>query len=109
LKTDDSADPLTLEHAMATILAIDLGKFNSVFCWYDSLTKIARYSTMPTKPEEIRKSWGTNSGRSTRLPRLPHRHRPKLTQSNMDEIFDNPTRFNCLKKLSGRFEDGVCA
>jgi hypothetical protein len=25
---------------MATILAIDLGKINSVFCWYDSLTKI---------------------------------------------------------------------
>jgi hypothetical protein len=34
-------EPLTLEHAMATILAIDLGMCNSVFCWYDSLTKMA--------------------------------------------------------------------
>ena len=39
---------------MSVILAIDLGKFKSVFCWYDPGTKQARFATVPTKPDEMR-------------------------------------------------------
>jgi transposase len=36
-----------------TILAIDLGKFNSVLCWYDPDTRAATFRTVPTTPEEL--------------------------------------------------------
>jgi transposase len=36
------------------ILAIDLGKFNSVFCWYDPIPKATSFRTVPTDPEKIR-------------------------------------------------------
>ena len=37
------------------ILAIDLGKFNSVFCWYDPATRQAIYATVKSDPEEFRR------------------------------------------------------
>lgn len=36
------------------ILAIDLGGYNSVACWYDPCTRIADFRTLRTTPEEIR-------------------------------------------------------
>jgi hypothetical protein len=37
------------EHAMSTtILAIDLGKFNSVLCWYEPATRAALFRTVRT-------------------------------------------------------------
>lgn len=36
------------------ILAIDLGKFNSVFCWYDPVTRAATYLTVPSRPAAFR-------------------------------------------------------
>jgi transposase len=38
----------------ATILAIDLGKFNSVFCWYDTASKATTFRTVPTNPDDFR-------------------------------------------------------
>lgn len=35
------------------ILARDLGRFNSVRCWYDPATRIAEFRTVPTTPEHI--------------------------------------------------------
>jgi transposase len=37
----------------STILAIDLGKFNSVFCWYDPDTRGERFRTTPTTPDDL--------------------------------------------------------
>ena len=39
----------------STILAIDLGKFNSVLCWYDPDTRAERYRTTPTAPGDLRR------------------------------------------------------
>ena len=39
---------------MSTILAIDLGKYNSIPCWYDSITHEAVYRTVATTPELLR-------------------------------------------------------
>src|SRR5262245_54340942 len=39
----------------ATILAIDLGKFNSVFCWYEPDARTAVFRTAPTTPEDLRR------------------------------------------------------
>ncbi len=38
------------------ILAIDLGKFNSVFCWFDPATKATAFRTVPTNPDAIREA-----------------------------------------------------
>jgi transposase len=38
-----------------TILAIDLGKYNSVLCWYDSDTRDERYRTVATTPNQLRR------------------------------------------------------
>ena len=40
---------------MTTILRLDLGKFKSVACLYDPNTLEARYSTIPTDPDTIRR------------------------------------------------------
>lgn len=37
-----------------TILAIDLGKYNSVFCWFEPDTKAATFRTTPTTPDNLR-------------------------------------------------------
>jgi transposase len=37
------------------ILAIDLGKYNSVFCWYEADTRSALFRTAGTTPEELRR------------------------------------------------------
>src|SRR5262245_55756042 len=43
------------EHAMSTtILAVDLGKFNSVLCWYEPATRTAAFRTVRTAHEELR-------------------------------------------------------
>ena len=39
-----------------TILAIDLGKFNSVLCRYELATKATTFRTVPTTPEELREA-----------------------------------------------------
>lgn len=39
---------------MSTILAIDLGKYNSIFCWYQSATHEAVYRSAATTPESLR-------------------------------------------------------
>ena len=36
----------------STILAIDLGKFNSVFRWYDPDARTERFRTAPTTPDD---------------------------------------------------------
>src|SRR5207247_10362095 len=42
-------------HAMSTtILAVDLGKFNSVLCWYDPSTRAAAFRTVRTAAEDLR-------------------------------------------------------
>ncbi len=40
---------------MSTIIGIDLGKFKSVACSYDTETTEAAYSTIPTDPDALRK------------------------------------------------------
>ena len=37
-----------------TILAVDLGKFNSVLCWYEPDTRSAQFRTAKTTPEDLR-------------------------------------------------------
>src|SRR5262245_14832382 len=37
------------------ILAIDLGKYNSVLCWYDPATRAASFRTVLTAPGELRR------------------------------------------------------
>ena len=41
---------------MSTILAIDLGKFNSVFCWFDPNSKATEFRTVPTCDSQFRES-----------------------------------------------------
>ena len=38
-----------------TILAIDLGKFDSVFCRYDPDARGERFRTAPTTPDDLRR------------------------------------------------------
>src|SRR5262245_16397803 len=40
-----------------TILAIDLGKFNSVLCWYQPDTRDERYRTVTTTPDQLRREF----------------------------------------------------
>src|SRR5438309_756987 len=40
---------------MATILGLDLGKFKSLACLYDSDTTAARFTTIHTDPDDLRK------------------------------------------------------
>ncbi len=42
--------------ATPLILAIDLGKFNSVFCWFDPATKATTFRTVPSNPDAIREA-----------------------------------------------------
>ena len=39
----------------STILAIDLGKFNSVLCWFDPDARAERFRTTPTTPDDLRR------------------------------------------------------
>jgi transposase len=39
----------------STILAIDLGKFNSVFCWYDPDARAETFRTAATNPDDLRR------------------------------------------------------
>src|SRR5437588_636927 len=39
----------------STILAIDLGKFNSVLCWFDPGARAERFRTAPTTPDDLRR------------------------------------------------------
>ena len=48
--------------ATPLILAIDLGKFNSVFCWFDPATKATTFRTVPSNPEAIREDLLRESG-----------------------------------------------
>ena len=43
-----------------TILAIDLGKFNSVLCWYEPISRSTTFRTVKTTPEELRKELTRN-------------------------------------------------
>ena len=36
------------------ILALDLGRYNSVACWYDPVTRVAEFRTIQTTPEQVR-------------------------------------------------------
>src|SRR3954467_5515931 len=38
------------------ILAVDLGRFNSVLCWYEPASKAAAFRTTPTTPAEFRRA-----------------------------------------------------
>jgi hypothetical protein len=38
------------------ILAVDLGKFNSVFCWYEVSTKATAFRTVATNDAEFRRN-----------------------------------------------------
>jgi hypothetical protein len=38
---------------MSTILAVDLGKYNSVACWYEPDTRSAAYRTVATTPDDL--------------------------------------------------------
>ncbi|HWE36426.1 MAG TPA: IS110 family transposase [Isosphaeraceae bacterium] len=40
---------------MSTILGLDLGKFKSLACLYDTDTTVARFTTIPTDPADLRK------------------------------------------------------
>ena len=51
--------------ATPLILAIDLGKFNSVFCWFDPATKATTFRTVPSNPEAIRDALLRQSGVTT--------------------------------------------
>ena len=39
---------------MSLILAVDLGKFNSVFCWYDAKSGEVAFRTAKTTPTVMR-------------------------------------------------------
>jgi hypothetical protein len=41
--------------AAGTILALDLGKYKSLACAYDPATTLARFDTLASSPEELRK------------------------------------------------------
>lgn len=36
-----------------TIFALDLGRFNSVLCWYDPVTLVAEYRTIRSAPDDV--------------------------------------------------------
>src|SRR4051812_34541279 len=38
-----------------TILAIDLGKFNSVLCWYEPDSRTSSFRTVTTTPDDLRR------------------------------------------------------
>lgn len=40
---------------ITTILAIDLGKYNSVVCWYEPDTQSAAFPTVKTTPDDLKK------------------------------------------------------
>jgi transposase len=40
---------------MSTILAIDLGKYNSVLCWYEAATSAAVFRPAATTPDDLRR------------------------------------------------------
>src|SRR4051812_25783748 len=44
----------TVTIATPAILAVDLGKFNSVCCWFDLATKAATFRTVPSTPDALR-------------------------------------------------------
>ena len=56
------------------ILAIDLGKFNSVFCWFDPATKATTFRTVPTNPDAIREALLREADERT-IPIQPSDHR----------------------------------
>src|SRR5262245_23769537 len=37
------------------ILAVDLGRFNSVCCWYPPAARAATFRTVPTTPDDLRR------------------------------------------------------
>jgi transposase len=41
---------------MSTILSVDLGKYNSVLCWYEPDTRSAAYLTVTTTPDDLRRA-----------------------------------------------------
>lgn len=36
------------------IFSLDLGRYNSVACWYDARTRVAEFRSIQTKPDEVR-------------------------------------------------------
>jgi hypothetical protein len=38
-----------------TILALDLGRFNSVLSWYDPATRVAEYRTVRSTPDDVQR------------------------------------------------------
>jgi hypothetical protein len=42
---------------MNTLLAIDLGKLNSVFCWYEPNSKTTESRTVPTCEDDFRQAF----------------------------------------------------
>ena len=40
---------------ITTILAVDLGKFNSVLCWYEPASRVAAFRTVRSTPAELRR------------------------------------------------------
>src|SRR5262245_50877558 len=48
---------LARRHALSTILAIDLGKFNSVLCRFDPGARAERFRTTPTTPGDLRREF----------------------------------------------------
>jgi hypothetical protein len=46
----------------ATILAVDLGKFNSVLCWYEPGTRAAHFGAVKTGPDELRRELTRHPG-----------------------------------------------
>ena len=73
--------------ATPLILAIDLGKFNSVFCRFDPATKAMTFRTVPTNTEAIREALQRQPG-----PRLSlNRDNPRISLSTLSPTpYKNP-------------------
>lgn len=54
-----------------TILAIDLGKFNSILCWFEPETRSAALRTVRTGDAELRARTAPPTGRPGRVRSLP--------------------------------------
>lgn len=69
-----------------TILAIDLGKFNSVLCWYDPALRDARFRTVATTPDDLRRELNRHSLICLRPLFTDHHHAPALRPHSLNEL-----------------------
>lgn len=56
-----------------TILALDLGKFNSVLCWYESEASTPAFRSVKSTPEHLRAGQSDDGEATSRHPERPRK------------------------------------